>query len=189
MRYIIDYVLYITFFSLVITLLVVTGVIYSLWRLLFKKNYAPFIPIPQDAIPALVEHAAITKGDVVYDLGCGDARILRTLAKKHPDAQFIGIEKALFPYLIAKISSLKTTNITIRRKNFFKISIKDATVIITYLFPSVMDLLLPKFDQELHNAKLFSFDFSFSKKQYKAMYTIKDREGKLGSKIFIYQFE
>ncbi|TSC52684.1 MAG: putative ribosomal protein L11 methyltransferase [Parcubacteria group bacterium LiPW_41] len=180
---------YITFFFLIITLLVITGVIYSLWRLLFKKNHAPFIPIPHDAIPSLVEHADINKGDVVYDLGCGDARILKILAKKYSDAQFIGIEKALFPYIIAKISSLRFPNITIRRKNFFKIPIANATVVITYLFPSVMDLLLPKFEKELHNTKLLSFDFPFSKKEYETMYVIKERQGKLGSKIFIYRFE
>jgi hypothetical protein len=180
---------YITFFSLLVTLFIIFGVFYSLWRLLFKKNYAPFIPIPHDAIPSLIEHATITKGDIVYDLGCGDARILQVLAKRHPDVQFVGIEKALFPYLIAKIFSLKFNNIKIKRKNFFKIPITDATVIITYLFPSVLDLLLPKFERELHNAKLFSFDFPFSKKEYETVYTIKERQGKLGSKIFVYKFE
>lgn len=180
---------YITFFSLIITLLVIAGVIYSLWRLLFKKNHAPFIPIPHDAIPSLVERTNINKGDVVYDLGCGDARILQALAKKHTDAQFIGIEKALFPYLLAKITSLKFRNITIKRKNFFKVPIENATVVVTYLFPSVMDLLLPKFEKELHNTKLLSFDFPFSKKEYETVYVIKERQGKLGSRIFIYRFE
>ena len=117
---------------------------------------------------------------------CSDITSAR---KKHPDAQFIGIEKALFPYILAKISSLKFNNIKIKRKNFFKIPIADATVIITYLFPSVLDLLLPKFERELHNTKLFSFDFPFSKKEYETMYSIKEREGKLGSKIFVYKFE
>ena len=181
--------LYVALFFLVVSSFIFIGIIYSLWRLLFKKNHAPFIPIPYDAIPSLIKHAAITKGDVVYDLGCGDARILRILARKHPDAQFIGIEKALFPYIIAKISSLKFNNIKIKRKNFFKIPIADATVIITYLFPSVMDLLLPKFKSELHNTKLLSFDFPFSEKEYETVYIIKERQGKLGSKIFIYRFE
>jgi len=180
--------LYTNLFFLIISFSIIAIVIHSLWRLLFKKNHAPFIPIPHDAISSLVERAKINKGDVVYDLGCGDARILQALAKKHIDAQFIGIEKALFPYLLAKITSLKFSNITIKRKNFFKTHIENATIIITYLFPSVLDLLLPKFEKELHNTKLFSFDFPFSKREYEAMYVIKERQGKLGSKIFIYQF-
>lgn len=181
--------LYIRLFSLIISLSMIILVTRSLYRLLFTKNHAPFVPIPNKAIPSLVEHANIKKGDIVYDLGCGDARILKALAKKHTDAQFIGIEKAIFPYLLAKITTLKFSNIKIKRKNFFKVSTENATVVITYLFPSVMDLLLPKLEKELHGAKLLSFDFTFSKKKYETMHTIKGRQGKLGSAIFIYRFE
>jgi len=165
------------------------GVTYSLWRLLFKKNHAPFIPIPKQSIPHLLEHINIADNDVVYDLGCGDARILRSLAKKYPKAKFVGIEKAIFPFLLAKMSTVRMKNVLIKRKNFFKYPISDATIIITYLFPSVMDTLLPKLKNELHNAKLFSFDFPFSEKEHETIYVLKEREKKLGSKIFVYRFE
>lgn len=181
--------LYISLFFLVISLSIIAIVIHSLWRLLFKKEHAPFIPIPQQAIPYLLEHATIGEHDMVYDLGCGDARILCALAKKNPQATFIGIEKALFPFFVAKIRSISFPNITIQRKNFFKVPLNNATVIITYLFPSVMDLLLPKLETELHNTKLFSFDFPFSKKEHETIYVLKERSGKLGSKIFVYRFE
>src|SRR5687768_18477449 len=50
-----------------------------------------FVPTPQTAVEKMLELAEVKKGDVVYDLGCGDGRIVVTAAKKY-GAKGIGID-------------------------------------------------------------------------------------------------
>src|SRR5271165_5532192 len=42
-----------------------------------------FVPTPQEVVDKMLEMAKVTKDDVVYDLGCGDGRIVCTAAKKY----------------------------------------------------------------------------------------------------------
>ncbi|HEX4611259.1 MAG TPA: hypothetical protein VH092_23910, partial [Urbifossiella sp.] len=42
-----------------------------------------FRETPQEAVEKMLDMARVTKDDVVYDLGCGDARFLITAAKRH----------------------------------------------------------------------------------------------------------
>src|SRR5688572_24204915 len=42
-----------------------------------------YVPTPNDVVEKMLELAKVTKNDVVYDLGCGDGRIVVTAAKKH----------------------------------------------------------------------------------------------------------
>src|SRR6185436_12288719 len=54
-----------------------------------KKSDAPrrpdvvFVPTPQEAVDKMLEVAQLKKGDILYDLGCGDGRIVVTAAKKY----------------------------------------------------------------------------------------------------------
>ena len=42
------------------------------------ESLAPYVPTPQDVVNRMLEMAGVTKDDVVYDLGCGDGRIVIT---------------------------------------------------------------------------------------------------------------
>ena len=51
-----------------------------------KKERSPdviFVPTPQEVVDKMLELAKVTKDDIVYDLGCGDGRIVVTAAKKY----------------------------------------------------------------------------------------------------------
>src|SRR5476649_2317720 len=86
-----------------------------LWVLLLRSLFstAPFVPIPKSILSQIVEALAIPKDGLVYDLGCGDGRVLSYAAKLYPEAKFIGIEKNTIPYWLAKIRTRKHNNITI----------------------------------------------------------------------------
>lgn len=56
-----------------------------------RPTLAPYIPTPQDVVDRMLEVAEVTKNDTVYDLGCGDGRIVITAAKKF-GARGVGID-------------------------------------------------------------------------------------------------
>lgn len=94
--------------------------------------------------------AKIDKGDVVYDMGCGDGTALLTAARM--GAKGIGIEIDPIRYWVAKVRFLLSRNskhLTTVRKNFFEVDLSEATVIFAYLIPKTLARLKPKFLKEL----------------------------------------
>jgi SAM-dependent methyltransferase len=56
-----------------------------------QESLAPYVPTPQDVVDRMLELAEVTSKDVVYDLGCGDGRIVITAAKKY-GAHGVGVD-------------------------------------------------------------------------------------------------
>jgi SAM-dependent methyltransferase len=189
--------LHILFFILQAILLIaffVTTILFIFWAIGNVKNKVPFVTAP-NAVMKDVDNALLVKDDsVVYDLGCGDGRILFYLSKIHPKARYIGIENSFFPFFLAKVESFfherRTGNkVEIIYKNFFKQDLSDATHIVTYLYPIIMDDLINKFDKELKSGtRLVSISFKFTGKQPINEIDLKRSKYKLGRKLFVYQF-
>jgi len=55
------------------------------------RSLAPYVPTPQDVVDRMLALAEVKKDDVVYDLGCGDGRIVVTAAKKF-GARGVGVD-------------------------------------------------------------------------------------------------
>lgn len=148
----------------------------------------PFVPIRRNILSAIVETLAINQDAVVYDLGCGDGRVLMACYAKEPRASYVGLEKQLMPVWFAKWQTRKTP-IKILQKDFFKYNLADATCVFVYLSPSLMDELLPKFKQELRpGTRLISCDYQFSNKQAIKTIDLKQTYGKLGKFLYVYKF-
>jgi len=60
---------------------------------------APYVPTPQDVVERMLELAQVTSRDVVYDLGCGDGRMVITAASKH-GARGVGVD--IEPYWVSE---------------------------------------------------------------------------------------
>jgi SAM-dependent methyltransferase len=56
-----------------------------------RPTLAPYIPTPQDVVDRMLEVAEVTNKDTVFDLGCGDGRVVITAAKKY-GARGVGID-------------------------------------------------------------------------------------------------
>lgn len=63
---------------------------------------APFVPTPQDVVERMLELAQVTSRDIVYDLGCGDGRIVITAATKY-GARGVGVD--IEPYWVTESQS------------------------------------------------------------------------------------
>jgi len=110
-----------------------------------------FVPTPTEVVEAMLKAAKVTKNDVVYDLGCGDGRIVITAAKEY-GARGIGID--IDPQRIAEArANAEKAGVTDRVKfleqDLFETDFHDATVVTLYLLPSLNVKLRPKLWKEL----------------------------------------
>ncbi len=112
-----------------------------------------FISTPQSVVDAMLKLAKVTKDDVVYDLGCGDGRIVVTAAKQF-GARGVGID--IDPKRIKESNANAMAAGVADRVKFMQTDIfadstnlSEATVVTLYLLPSLNVRLLPKLRREL----------------------------------------
>lgn len=127
---------------LILTLLMLVTAIVSLFL------RVPYVPTKKRVMRKMIEVAHLKNGDHVYDLGCGDGRLLFE-AEKTKKVQAKGYELAPIPYLLAKIGKFFTNSkTTITMGNFFGANLKDANIIFCYLGPETMTKLYKKIKHE-----------------------------------------
>ena len=110
-----------------------------------------YVPTPQAAVEAMLDVARVTAGDVVYDLGSGDGRIVITAAKKY-GARGVGIE--IDPALVKKArDNAAAAGVSARvrfvTQDLFNANIREATVVTLYLLQSLNERLRPRLIREL----------------------------------------
>ena len=125
------------------------------------KKDVPYVPTPQELVDKMVEKAQITEKDVVYDLGCGDGRMVVTAAKKH-GARGIGVD--IDPERIAEANeNAKQAGVTDKVKfikaDLFTMDFQDADVLLMYLLPSVNVKLRPKILELKPGTRVVSHSF------------------------------
>jgi len=124
---------------------------------------APWVPSSKKDILRILEAAEIKEGDIVYDLGSGDGRIILTVAKIYPIKYAIGIEISPIFYLISILRiwlSGLSSRTKVKLANFYKVDLSKADIVICYLFPKEMKKLAAKFKTELKpGAKIISLIF------------------------------
>jgi len=95
--------------------------------------------------------AKVKKGDIIYDLGCGDGTAL-IIAAKEFGATGVGIEIDPLRVWVSRIKIFANglaNKLEIRRKSFWDQDISEATVIFMYLIPKTLIKLRPKLLKEL----------------------------------------
>ena len=111
------------------------------------KSGAPWVPTKGKDIERFLKLADLKPGQKVYDIGCGDGRIVYVAAKV--GVQAVGYEVSILPYLIAKIRSLFNKNCQIKYKNFWKQELSDADLVYFFLMPKHYKKLKIKLQKEL----------------------------------------
>jgi precorrin-6B methylase 2 len=116
-----------------------------------KPLDVPYVPTPQEVVDEMLKMANVHTGDIVYDLGCGDGRIVVTAAQKY-GTRGVGVD--LNPERIkeAKENAEKAgvaNLVTFREGDLFQADISEATVVTLYLLPSVNEKLRPKLWRDL----------------------------------------
>jgi precorrin-6B methylase 2 len=122
----------------------------------------PFVPTPQEVVDRMLELAEIREGDVLYDLGCGDGRIVIAAAKRY-GIKAIGVD--IDPERIAESRANVAREgvgdlVEIRQADLFQTDFSDASVVTMYLLPNVNDRLKPKLQQLKPGSRIVSHSFS-----------------------------
>jgi ribosomal protein L11 methylase PrmA len=144
------------------------------------------VPSRKKVVSRLVEIASLKKGEKIYDLGCGDGRILIE-AKKKANVTAVGFEAAPIPLLLALIRKhLSRSKIKISMRNFFHQNLGDADVVFCYLGPDVANKLAGKLSNECRSGtRVYSHTFKIDGLKLKKSW-LKDKAAGLPS---IYYYE
>jgi SAM-dependent methyltransferase len=177
-------------------ILIVWGffLLFILYFLVFQPSFSdvPFIPSSNSLLNDILKNFPLEEGTVIYDIGCGDARILLAAYKLQARATYIGVEKNWFPFLLAKFKVWRIgnpPNIKIIRKNMFDLDYSQANFIYVYLFGSVLDKFFDKFQKELRpGTVVLSSSFEFSRKVPHRVIILPNKFGTIIRKLYEYHF-
>jgi cyclopropane fatty-acyl-phospholipid synthase-like methyltransferase len=126
------------------------------------REEIPFVPTPIAVVDKMLEFAEVKKGDVVYDLGSGDGRIVIRAAKKY-GVRAVGIESD--STLIAKARQAAQAEgvshmVEFRAEDALKIDLSPATVVTLYMLPWFNEAMKPSFKKYLKpGARIVAHDF------------------------------
>jgi precorrin-6B methylase 2 len=120
-----------------------------------------FIPTPNDIVDRMLELASVRRDDVVYDLGCGDGRILVAAAKRY-GCRCVGLD--IDPLRIKESERNAKDNgvdalVRIEKRDLFTADLPDASVVFLYLSPKTNVRLLPQLEQLPPGSRIVSHQF------------------------------
>lgn len=145
-----------------------------------SKKIVPFVPTPQDVVERMLVLVQVKKGDVVYDLGSGDGRIVITAAKKY-GVKSVGFE--IDPELIKQSrESIRKEGLgqlaEIREQDIRTVDLSAASVITMYLLPEVNLMLRPNLWRQLKpGSRVVSHDFDMADWKPEKTEHVKDSSG------------
>jgi ribosomal protein L11 methylase PrmA len=111
-----------------------------------------YIPTPNEVVTAMLRLAHVGPGDVVYDLGSGDGRIVIAAVKAFGAARGVGVELDATRVREANENARKAgiaDRVEFRREDLFATDLRPATVVTLYLSSAINASLKPKFLAEL----------------------------------------
>ncbi|MGH7828022.1 MAG: SAM-dependent methyltransferase [Candidatus Binatia bacterium] len=144
------------------------------------KKIVPYVPTPQDVVDRMLELAQVKKGDVVYDLGSGDGRIVVTAARKY-GVRAIGFE--IDPQRIKEShDNIKKAGVghlvEVRQQDIRTVDLSPASVLTMYLLPEVNLMIRPNIWKQMKaGSRVVSHDFDMGDWKPVKAENIKDSSG------------
>jgi ubiquinone/menaquinone biosynthesis C-methylase UbiE len=152
------------------------------------ENLGPPIPTPQSVVERMLEAGRVTPGDLVYDLGSGDGRIVITAAQKY-GARAVGIE--IVPEFCRKARERiqaegLSDRVRIIEGSALRVDLSPANVVTMFFLTNSNDRLRPALEKQLKpGTRVVSLEFPV--RGWKPQETIHVKIGKAEDTIFVYE--
>jgi protein-L-isoaspartate O-methyltransferase len=154
-------------------------------------NRAPdavFVATPHDIVERMLQEAGVKNTDVVMDLGSGDGRFVIAAAKQY-GCKAIGYE--IDPRLVQQSrEALAKENLgglaIIEHRDIFTLDLSGADVITVFLYPRLMERLIPKFEKLKPGARIVSHQFEMPAIQEDKMLIVESKEDGDKHRIFLW---
>lgn len=142
-------------------------------------SQVPYVPTPEFVVEGMLGVAQVNSSDLLYDLGCGDGRIVIMAARKY-GARGVGIdnnpERIKDSWANAKKNGLSAPKVDFREQDLFDTDLKDASVVTLYLLTEVNYRLRPKLFTELKpGTRVVSNSFSMENWEPDSLLNVKGR--------------
>jgi tRNA G37 N-methylase Trm5 len=119
-----------------------------------------YVPTPHEVVAKMLDMAKVTEDDVVYDLGCGDGRIVVAAAKKGCKAFGFDIDPKRIAEAKENVKKNKVEKLAkIELKDIFELDLSKANVVTLYLLPSLNVKLIPQLEKLKPGSRIVSHDF------------------------------
>jgi len=174
-----------------------------------------YVPTPHEVVAKMLEMADVKKGDVAYDLGCGDGRIVIALAKKGAKATgfdidperirgsrknvrenlekfFRDAEEAVTRgnWSLARQKAAEASRfldlVTIEQKDIFTLDLSKANVVTLYLLPSLNVKLIPQLEKLKPGCRIVSHDFDMEGVKPDKVVEFKEKEDGASHPIYLW---
>jgi precorrin-6B methylase 2 len=147
-----------------------------------------YVPTPNDVVDRMLELANVQKDDLLYDLGCGDGRIVVTAAKRF-GCKAVGYD--IDPKRIKEsLENVAKNNVghlvTIEQKDIFTLDLSKANVITLYLLPSLNVKLIPQLKKLRVGSRIVSHDFRMKGVKPDKVVNLISSEDNAQHKIFLW---
>ena len=147
-----------------------------------------YVSTPHDVVARMLEIADVTSDDLVYDLGCGDGRIVVAAAKRR-GCRAVGydilkelVEEARRNVRRAHVDDL----VSIQQKDIFSLDLRPASVITLYLLPKLNVKLIPQLDRLKPGSRIVSHEFDMKGVEPDEVVTFLSKEDNVEHTIYLW---
>jgi outer membrane protein assembly factor BamB/protein-L-isoaspartate O-methyltransferase len=156
-----------------------------------RKRKAPdavFVPTPPDVVTHMLDLAGLKKGDLVYDLGSGDGRILIAAAKAHGcKAVGVEIDRELVKQSREAVKEAGVEKlVTIEHGDLFEADFAKADVVAVYILPTMLAKLVPKFNKLKPGSRIVAHAFAIPGVKPAKVTEVTSEEDGVKRKVYLY---
>ena len=136
----------------------VPGVAVILIALLFLPTFwtrVPYFPTHRKMYEAILALLPKVSGLRFVDIGCGGGTLLAFLARRRPDAHFLGVEISPMAYFLSRLRTARLPQATVKFKSFWTLDLGHYDVVYAFLAPGPMPDIWEKAKREMRTGTLF----------------------------------